>query len=234
MQCEILRNNERIAGPMPYDAGQVRDIIMRQGGDYRLVPNGIVGAIKVGALSVLPVKVVKPSADRMTELGAAERAVSESEVTYTHTLQERDVDAVRDELLGELARIHDNYDSGRFEYRGVNIASDLEARVNAEGILSKFKAGEMTAAMWRGKPVTTTETDADGNEVQVEGPSKFPVASTEEMQAVYDAVFAHLNAGFAAREIVEDLLNAANEVDLADLDVNAEWNDALAQVSAAA
>lgn len=215
MKCEIIRNNERIAGPMVFDANTVRDLIARQGGDFRLVPNGLTSAVKIGNITIKPVREIIPAPGRMEQLGMAVRAESEYEVTYTYPVEPRDPELVRASLQSELSRIHDAREAGRITHEGVGIKIDLEARINARGVLDEFKAGTMTETLWRGQAVT------EG------GPSKIHVTSLAQMQGVYDAILTAVTKGFAAKEAAETLIGAATEAELATLDVQAEF-DAIA------
>lgn len=97
MQCEIIRDTQTIAGPMSFEPDRVRDIIMRLGGDYRLVPNGLINAIHMGTISVLPVRYVKPDIAVTQTFGTPERTASQEEVTYTYPVVERNPDEVLEE-----------------------------------------------------------------------------------------------------------------------------------------
>lgn len=110
MKCEILRNNSIIAGPLDYDAARIRDIVMRQGGDYRLVPNGLINAVHIGTISILPVKYVKPEITVMQAYGQPERSVTGEAVTYTYPVIERDADEVLEEQkTAAMQRINAGY-----------------------------------------------------------------------------------------------------------------------------
>lgn len=224
-QVEIIRNNVTVAGPMPFEASRVRDIVMRQGGDYRLVPNGLNGPRAIGGINLLPVRVAQPALTRMQTYGPPERVVNEEAVTYTYPVVDRETGEVRDELKEALARHHEDRDQGRFEHRGVMIANDLEARINAKGVLEAFESGALTNTHWRGRALTNEDTDE-------EGPNRIPVASAQEMKAIYDAIFGRLNACFAAREAVDEMLNTASDEGLAALDVRAEFDAVLNAIMA--
>ena len=112
MKCEIIRNHALIAGPMDWDASRIRDIVMRQGGDYRLIPNGFYKAIHVGSISVLPVRHVKPNIMITQAYGQPERSVNAGEVVYTHPVIERDVAEVLEEQRTlKLREINADYQS---------------------------------------------------------------------------------------------------------------------------
>lgn len=227
MQVEIVRNDRVIAGPMPFEAARVRDIVARQGGDYRLIPNGMEVALNIKGVQVLPVKHDRPSINVRTErYGTPERTVTDTGVVYAYPVEGREAEDIRTELAGELAAHHEAEDQGRFEHRGVMIACDLEARINARGVLEAFENGMLTETRWRGRSKVSDETGE-------EGPSRIPVTSAAEMKAIHDAIFARLNACFAAREAVDELLEAASEADLATLDVRAEF-DAITDAAMAA
>lgn len=212
MKCEIIRNNERIAGPMVFDANIVRDLIARQGGDFRLVPNGLTAAVKIGGMVIKPVREVVLVPSRMQQLGMPVRSETEYEVTYTWPVEPRDPELVRASLQTKLSRIHDAHEAGRITHEGVGIKIDLEARINARGALDEFKAGTMASTVWRGQVVS------EG------GQSKIIVTSEAQMQAIYDSISAAVTKGFAAKEAVESLIGAATEAELAALDVQTEFS----------
>lgn len=111
MQVEIIRSGSVVAGPMAFDAEQVRDIIMRQGGDYRLIPNGVVAAVHVGSISVLPVRYDKPDLSRTQELGSRTREVVGDEVVYTYEAVERDPDDLLEEAKEQaIDRVNSGYE----------------------------------------------------------------------------------------------------------------------------
>lgn len=110
MQIEILRDNNLIAGPMPFESARVRDIVMRQGGDYRLISNGFVNAIRIGPISVLPVRNVKPAITIMQTYGSPERTVSGDEVVYTYPVVERDpAEVLEEQKLAAAKRVNSGY-----------------------------------------------------------------------------------------------------------------------------
>jgi len=112
MNIEILRNGSTIAGPLPFDAPRVRDIVMRQGGDYRLIPNGVYKALHIGSISVLPVRHVKPNITIIQAYGQPERSVDADEVVYTYPVIERDVAEVLEEQRTlKLREINADYQS---------------------------------------------------------------------------------------------------------------------------
>lgn len=221
MKCEIIRNGNTIVSEMEFNVNRVRDIVARQGGDYRLVPNAFTAPIVIGGIQILPVKYIMPATTQAQRYGTPVRTVSNQVVTYTYPVEDKTEEELRNELLAQVPRIHDNYDSGRMEYQGVSIAVDLEARVNAEGVLKRFERGLMTAAQWNGQSITVT----DENGVETQGPSKVEIASTADMQALYDAIFAHLEKGFIVKEMLKAEVEAADATALADYDVAARWNE---------
>jgi len=112
MRTEILRNNSLIAGPMDYDAARVRDIVMRQGGDYRLIPNGLINAIHIGTISVLPVRNVKPEITVMQAYGQPERSVTDDAVTYTYPVIERDpAEVLEEQRAAAMMRVNSGYEA---------------------------------------------------------------------------------------------------------------------------
>lgn len=228
MKCEILRNGKIIAGALPYDANRVREMVTNNGGDYRLVPSRLTGAVRIGSLEIKPVQEVKPTLTRMEQYTAPERSETANAVIYTYGTRPRSADTVREELKKRLAEIHSRYDSGRLTHRNVSIKADLEARINASGTLDEFKAGNLTATNWRGREVIESSMDPMAGE-ELGGVAKIPVASTVEMQALYDAIFGYLSKGFAAKEAVEEEVDTMLEADLATYSVQQAF-DALTSV----
>jgi len=224
MKCEIIRSGKVIAGQMDYDVNRVRSVVARHGGDYRLVPNALTAGIKIGPIQILPVKYEKPPITQAERYGAPTRTATESLVIYTYPVEEKTEEEIRNGLLSQVPLIHEEYDSGRMEYQGVSIAVDLEARVNAEGVLKRFERGLMTSAHWNGNSITTV--DEEGNEVT--GPSKIILGGTADMEALYDAIFAHLEAGFMAKEILKAEIEAADLATLKTIDVHARWDEIVA------
>ncbi|MFI8748778.1 hypothetical protein ACIGG6_02060 [Vreelandella lionensis] len=141
MQIEILRNDRLIAGPIPWDASRVRDIIMRQGGDYRLVPNGFISPIHIGSISVLPVRSVKPELTVMQAYGQPERTASNDEVVYTYPVVERDYDEVLEEQRAKkLNEINNAYTTAAAplikEYPEVETKGWDQQKADAEAYLA--------------------------------------------------------------------------------------------------
>lgn len=177
MQCEVIRSNNIVAGPMPYDAGRVRDIVMRQGADFRLIPNGLIRAIHVGPISVLPVKYVRPELGEHQKYGEAVRGATESEVTYTYPVIDRDpgevleerrqgrtleMDAARDTAFAEGM-------SYQFSDGGDVVQTRPQDQINLMGLAAKAQrqlgAGDDTPLPFRAlsnqaRMLTPAETDA--------------------------------------------------------------------------
>jgi len=110
MNVEIIRSNNLIAGPMPFESARVRDIVMRQGGDYRLIPNGFYKALHIGTISVLPVRHDKPELTVLQAYGQPERTASNDEVVYTYPVVERDpAEVLEEQKLAAAKRVNSGY-----------------------------------------------------------------------------------------------------------------------------
>lgn len=141
MKCEILRNSALIVGPIDYDAARIRDIIARQGGDYRLVPNGFISPIHIGSISVLPVRNVKPPITIMQTYGSPERTVSNDEVVYTYPVVERDpAEVLEEQRAKKLREINSAYSAAAQplvkEYPEVETKSWDQQKADAEAYLA--------------------------------------------------------------------------------------------------
>ncbi|MFG6139517.1 hypothetical protein [Halomonas sp. B23F22_10] len=91
-------------------------------------------------------------------------------------------EVTHDDLRAELARVHDEYTNGTTTHRGVQIAIDVEARVNARGVLDAVKSGQQPVPLqW------------------FAGSESLAISSEVEMQALHDAIFDALRRGFAAK-----------------------------------
>lgn len=141
MQIEIIRNKALIAGPMLYDAARVRDIVMRQGGDYRLIPNGLVSAVHIGSISILPVRNVKPDITIIQAYGSPERTVSNDEVVYTYPVVERDpAEVLEEQRAKKLREINSAYSAAAQplvkEYPEVETKGWDQQKADAEAYLA--------------------------------------------------------------------------------------------------
>lgn len=125
MQVEILRDGELIAGPMPWDAARVRDIVMRQGGDYRLIPNGFLKAAHISSISVLPVRHIKPELAKGQAYGAADRAVTDEEVRYTYPVRDMAPEELEQELESAKHNKRKEIDRAREAAFNNGIACDI-------------------------------------------------------------------------------------------------------------
>lgn len=216
-KCEILRNGKTLAGPMLFDAGRVRDLIMRQGGDYRLVPNALTSVIEVGTMKIMPVSETLPELAFHQTYGKPTRTETAEGIIYSYPVEDRPTDEVRQKLLDLLNATHDAYDKTRFEYQGVLLAKDIEARVNSVGVLKEFELGVRTSCEWRGHAAS------EG------GAKRITVSSTTEMQQLAGAIGQASAIGFDAKTSVEDMINSATDDDLPGVDVEAEFQAALTQ-----
>lgn len=200
MKCEIFRNGKKIMGPLEYDTQRVKDVIVRQGGNGNMVPRILTKMVTIATIQIKPVREVKPNLTVSQKYSGYERRESTDEVIYDYTVANKTPDEMRDKLLTRLSETHETYELGGVIHRGVKIAVDLEARINAKATLDLFSDGVVTSTKWRGK-VPITEETAIGVESAV---ATIDVTSVEEMAAIYGAIVAYLGAGFAARSAVED------------------------------
>lgn len=214
-KCEILRNGKTLAGPMLFDAGRVRDLIMRQGGDYRLVPNNLSTMVVIGSLAILPVLEDMPELTFAQTYGRPVRSENDGVVIYSYPVGLRPEDEVRQLLQARLNKVHEAYEAGRFEYQGVMLAKDIEARVNSLGVLKEFELEQRDHCVWRGK----AKEEGGNARVQVSG--------IDEMKMLAGAIGRASAIGFDAKSAIEDMLAAAEAEDLAALDVEAEFAAAI-------
>lgn len=88
----------------------------------------------------------------------------------------------QDDLRRELSRVHDAYSDGTTPHRGIEIAIDVEARVNARGTLDAVKSGNHPLPFrW------------------FRGDESILVESVEDMQAIHDVIFDALRRGFESK-----------------------------------
>lgn len=209
MKCEVIRNGQLVLGTQEFNPEVISKFVAKQGADYRLVPNTMTAAIKIGGIEIKPVREVKPSLDRMSVHSAPVRSETDYEVVYTYGTQAKSEQAIKDSLTLDLSNLHNQYDLDSTVFNGVRIKTDLEARVNVSGTLEAFKSGAIHSTIWRG---------IDG---------KITVNSQADMQVIYDAIFGHISAGFAAKEAVETIIGTATLTDLESLNVETEFHTRL-------
>ncbi|QFT84992.1 hypothetical protein FIU88_08385 [Halomonas sp. THAF12] len=98
---------------------------------------------------------------------------------------EAPAEVTQDDLRAELSRVHDKYSSGTTPFQGADIAIDVEARINARGVLDAVISGQQPVPFeWFAGGETLT------------------ISSLEEMQALHDAIFAALRRGYTAKGAV--------------------------------
>jgi hypothetical protein len=233
MKCEVIRNGQKIAGPIEFDPQQMRNLIARQGANADLVPPLLTSAVKIASIVIKPVREVRPNLTASQRYGGYERTESDYDVTYTYEVVEKTDEEVRSKLLSRLADIHNEYEVSRFEYQGVLIKADLEARINAKATLDLFATGALTSGEWRGKvpSANTVEGLAVTNDAKLEN-GRIPLTSVQDVGGVYGAIVGYLGAGFAARSIIEDEINNATGVDLIQYDVMGKFKTTAAAAAA--
>lgn len=210
MQIEIIRNDQLIAGPMPYDAARVRDIVMRQGGDYRLVPNGLISAIHIGTISVLPVFYIKPEITVSQTYGSPERSATADAVTYTYPIVDRDPTEVlaerKQERAGEMDAARDKAFAEGMPYQFSDGDDVVQTRpqdqVNLMGLAAKAQrqlgAGDDTPLPFR----------ALSNQTRMLTP-----AETDTMTL---AVLAHIEGIYGRAWQAKDAIEAAETIEMVD------------------
>ncbi|SDF72965.1 hypothetical protein SAMN05216571_101421 [Onishia taeanensis] len=94
-------------------------------------------------------------------------------------------EVTHDDLRADLSRVHDSYCNGTTSHRGVVIAIDVEARINAQGTLDAVKRGvKKLPFQWFA-----------GNE-------SISVESVDDMQGIFDAIFGALDCAYDAKSVV--------------------------------
>mgnify|MGYP000471743166 CR=1 FL=1 len=225
MKYEIIRNGEKIAGSGEYDPQHVRDIISRQGGDSRLVPNILTSAVKIATITIKPVREIKPNLAVGQRHVFDNRVENEGDITYNYIVQDIPASSIRASLKASLSGIHDRYEAARFDHRGVMIKADLEARTNATAVLGQFSAGMVTSAPWRGrKPVEDNGLLMGAENGESSEVDTILVSSTEEMENLYAAIITYLAKGFEARATVEAEIEAATDEDIKTYDASGRFH----------
>jgi hypothetical protein len=227
MKCEIFRNGNKIAGPMEFDPKIVRDVVARQGGNMNLVPPRLTSAVQIATIDIKPVVEVKPNLTKTQKHGQPTRTEEPTLVTYTFPVVDKTVAELRAEYLKRLSDLHEKYEQDRFEYNGILIKADFEARINVMATLDLFTSGAITSTEWRGKVPAT------GNDFNPMDPSSAPLEngrielnSLADAQGVYGAIVSRLNAGFTARSAIEQVINSSTLEALTDYNVRSEFEAA--------
>lgn len=210
MKCEIFRSNKKIAGPIPYEVSNVAAIIYRQGGDARRLPVRLMNAVSIGSIVIRPVVEERPPLGPGQYHGIQRVRVDKNKVTYIYEARNYELNQYRQILTDKLSKVHDAYEQERFEYRGILIKQDLEARTNALGALAALQSGQLTRTDWRGK-VEVPHPHIAGQTYLVT--QTIPIESVEEMGALMSAVTGNLNKAFAARGLVEQQIQSATSME---------------------
>jgi len=222
MQVEIVKEGVKIAGPFEYNIDRVRELIGSRGGDTRIIPLTFSGTFKVGNIDVKRVVEDRPEITKTQRHVFDSREETADAIIYHYIVADREVSELKRMMIGELSRIHDVYESKRAEHNGVLVNTDLEARIAIKDVLDRFNSGSLTSITWRGKVAPSGGFDPVMGGSLENG--RIEITSTAEMQALYDTVIGYLSAGFAARQTLEDQINAATT--LADLDainIQSDW-----------
>lgn len=225
MKCEIIRNGIKLAGPMDYNMDSIKNIIGRHGGNVNLVPFNLSSAVSIGGIVIKRVRDIRPNLTRMTRHVFDRREETAGEVIYHYTVANKSPSSVRAELKNQLSQLQDNYASSPMNYNGVMINTGLETRINMQAALNRFIGGEMTSVQWRGKAAS------EGNVLDVASTSeraRVDIASTTEMQALYDATFVHIAKGIQAQSSLEEAIDALTDVELSAYDLRGAFNAAVA------
>lgn len=146
---------------------------------------------------------------------------------YEYEVVAKSDEEMKARLLTRLAQIHDEYEGSRFDYNGILIKADLEARINAKATLDLFASGALTSGEWRGKVASGATVDglAVNNDAKLEN-GRIPLNNVQDIGAVYGAIVNYLGAGFAARSVVEDDIKNATGNDLVQFDVQGRFKTA--------
>jgi hypothetical protein len=213
MNVELFRGNKKIAGPLQYDHQTIKSIIISHGGNGELVPVVFTSSMVINTIAIKRVIEDRPPISRIQRHVFDSRTVSEGEVVYAYTVEDNTVSGVQSQMLSELSRMHDDYESKRVLWEGMLVKVDLEARIAIKDTLDRFVAGVTTVTEWRGKePVETI----NGEQGYGKG-LRVIIDSVPKMQSLYIAGMGYLEKGFIARKTIEDEINAES-VTLAELD----------------
>lgn len=227
MKCEVIKSGTKIAGPLEYDPVAIKAIVQSNGGSTQAIPNRLTSAFKVSYLTIKPVKEIRPVLQLGQRLGPFTRTETDYEVLYSYTVIDRAEGELLQQHLSQLSAIHDQFEQNRFEYKGVLIKADLEARINAKATLDLFKEGKLTVAEWRGKVKgTATDDSLDIGKVSYANAS-IPITSTADAEALYGAIVRYLGIGFAVRSSLEAMVNGMSRDQLLAFDPTTAFNSAV-------
>jgi hypothetical protein len=209
MKCEIFRNGNKVMGPVVYNAQVVKDFLGRHGCNNASTPKTLTRMFSVATFTIKPVREVKPNLTVGQKYVGFNSRESAGEIIHDYIVGNKTLDEIRIEHLRRLSELHNAHERNGLIHRGVVIASDIEARVNAKATLDLFNSGAVTNVNWRGRELPPTNS-VMGLEEKTP-PASIPVTSVEEMTGLYNAIADHLSKGFAARSAVEDMVAQLTE-----------------------
>lgn len=220
MYFEIIKNDVKIIGPAKYDQAQVRDFVMRQGEDYRLVPPRLTSKLVIGGLELLPVAQAYPkNLPKHMVAGDAVRKVEANAVVYTYVAKQRPADDLRRLLIQELEDCLEKHNNSYFLYEGVGIKITSSTRTNILGALKQFELDPETKISWKGvSRLTTTD------EGYVESPNIVVISSLEQMQQFASVVIRYIERGYTAYHTMQNLIKQLEPGQLMTFDVEAQFN----------
>lgn len=223
MKAVIFQGTKKLGQLGQYHQQQVKARIAKLGGNPELVPQRLINAIEINGFTIKPVYEERPAIPE-----SQYHQLESTEDTPTRVIEHyKGVDyspeALRKIKRQQLSQQHERYDAERFDYQGLLIKGDLEARINALGYIDLFTANAIEHVRWVGK---VAQGDALHSPL---APAELVITSLDEMKDLATAISAYLLKGRVAKEAVTDALEAANDLQaVADVDVNTLFNNRIA------
>lgn len=227
MKCEVIKSGVKIAGPLEYDPVVIKSIVQSSGGSTQAIPARLTSAFKISYLTIKPVKEIKPALLAGQRLSTYTRTETDHEVIYSYAVADRAESELRQQHLTQLSTLHDQYEQSRFNYRGVLIKADLEARINAKATLDLFREGKLTQAEWRGKVKDNSVEDSLELNKTAYSNAGIPITSVAEAEGLYGAIVRYLGIGFAVRTSLETMVNGLSRDQLIAFDASSAFNAAV-------
>ena len=219
MNCEIIRSGNVIAGPLAYEQKAIENIVARQGGDIRLIPARLVGAITVGSIVIKPVVENKPTLTVLEKHRFDSRVENENNVVYAYTKSAKTVDEVKTTLLNALSGIHRKYKDGYLTYEGVLVRANPDSLALLANAKLFYDGGTV---IWRCKTPPTGQLGVPDRGRPL-ACARLTLTSQADIDALYAAVSTYINAGVLARNAIEDVIESATLVELGELDIAGEF-----------
>jgi hypothetical protein len=211
-------------GPVAYDPRVVRDLLASNGCDVSRVPNTLITVVVISTFAIKPVLEIKPGLLVGQKHTDPIREVTATHVKYTWSVVNMSLEELVTESLETLSNIHNHYETELFEYNGILIRADIEARINAKATLDLFTSGAITSTKWRGKEIANPGVsrlgDVNVKELKV---ATIPLNSINDVLGVFGAIVDYLNSGFLARSAVEDTVLSLTYSELVAYDIRAEF-----------